>query len=197
MRGTIDARGLSCPEPVVLTRNRMKECDEIEIIVDNETAVENLKRLASSSGWSFQYAGSGNNFTIIIKNSTSGVSASVMETRTSGGTGGTVVVFSSDKMGRGDDELGAVLMKAFMHTLATSDTVPDKVIFYNSGVLLTAEGSGVTDDIELLQQKNATILICGTCVNYFDIGKRIKTGTISNMFEILNTMNNAVRIINP
>jgi len=197
MRCEIDARGLACPQPVVLTKNRMKECNEIEIIVDNETALENIKRLASGSGWSFENTVSGNNFKITIKGSALQTSGAVQDIRTSCSGEGTVVVFSSDKMGRGDDELGAILMKAFVHTLATNDTAPATVIFYNSGVLLTADGSGVTDDIQILHEKGVQLLICGTCVNYFKIGDKIKTGTISNMYDILNTMNTSARLINP
>ena len=197
MKYEIDARGLACPQPVVLVKNKMKECNEIEIIVDNETAVENIKRLALSSGWSFENIPSGNTFKIILIAGTSQTSGTAQEIKTTYSGEGTVVAFSSDKMGKGDDELGAILMKAFVHTLATNDTAPSKVICYNSGVLLTAEGSGVDDDLQLLHSKGVEILICGTCVNYFKIGEKIKTGTISNMFDILNTMNNAARVINP
>lgn len=199
MKYEIDARGLACPQPVVLAKTGMKNYSQIEILVDNETALENIKRLAESSQWSFGYLLSGDHFKITIKAGDSQQSDSIDSEKIPlpDYKQETVVVFSSNKMGRGDDELGSILMKAFIHTLISLDNLPGKIIFYNSGVSLTAEGSGVTDDLEVLRDKGTEILICGTCVNYFKIGDKIKTGTISNMLDILNTMNNAGRIINP
>jgi selenium metabolism protein YedF len=198
MKYGIDARGLTCPQPVILTKNSMKNYSQIEILVDNETALENIRRLSENSGWSFSYVPAGDCFTISItaKNTLESNSAS-QATQLPQCKQETVVVFSSDKMGRGDDDLGSILIKAFIHTLTSLDSIPGKIIFYNSGVNLTAEGSGVTDDLELLQSKGTEILICGTCVNYYKIGDKIKTGIISNMLDILNTMNSAGRIINP
>ncbi len=47
----IDARGLSCPQPVVLTNRALGESDAITTIVDNEAAKENVSRLARSKGF--------------------------------------------------------------------------------------------------------------------------------------------------
>ncbi len=197
MKCEIDARGLACPQPVVLTKNKMNEFNVIEVLVDNETARENLKRLASSSGWSYEDAAYSGYFTITLKEVNPQASGSSHDIVASCSTGETVVVFSSDRMGKGDDELGAILMKAFVHTLLSVEPIPSRLIFYNSGVKLTADGSGVTDDIHDLNNKGVEITICGTCVNYFNLSDKIKTGTISNMFDILNTLNSASRIINP
>lgn len=193
----IDAKGLACPQPVVLTKNSMKEFSSIEIIVDNETAVENIKRLASSTGWSFELTLSGGNFIINIKSDKHRTDDAKQETSSSCANDSTTIVFSSNKMGQGDDELGAILMKAFIHTILSLEALPSTLIFYNSGVLLAAEDSGAADDLQYLHDKGVEILICGTCVNFYNIGDKIKTGTLSNMYDILNTMNRAYRIINP
>jgi selenium metabolism protein YedF len=197
MKCNIDATGLSCPQPVVLTKNKMKECDEIEITVDNETARENIKRLAENSGWSFNAAASGSNYIITLTGENVQTSSAASDFIPSCAGEKTVIAFSSDKMGKGDDGLGSILMKAFINTITTLDSIPSALVFYNSGVLLAAEGSGVTDDLQSLNEKGVKLLICGTCVNYFEIKDNIKTGTISNMFDILNTMNNASKVINP
>lgn len=197
MKCEIDARGLSCPQPVVLTKNKMKECNEIKITVDNDTARENIKRLAENSGWSFKAAASGSNYIITLTGDNNQTAAGVSEFIPSCAGEGAVISFSSDKMGKGDDGLGSILMKAFINTITTLDSTPSALVFYNSGVLLAAEGSGVTDDLQSLNDKGVRLLICGTCVNYFNIKDKVKTGTISNMFDILNTMNNASKVINP
>jgi selenium metabolism protein YedF len=197
MKCEIDARGLACPQPVVLAKNKMKDCTEIEILVDNETAVENIKRLASSSGWTYEITYEDNFFKITLKGITPASSDNINDNITSCSCESTTIVFSSNKMGEGDDELGAILMKAFIHTLLTPDVMPSRLVFYNSGVLLTADGSGVTDDLQVLNDKGIKILICGTCVNFYNIGDRIKTGTISNMYDILSLMKNSSKLINP
>lgn len=53
MSARVDARGLSCPQPVIMTMNKMKEIDsgEIEILVDTDAAKENVSRAATSKGW--------------------------------------------------------------------------------------------------------------------------------------------------
>lgn len=53
MSSTVDARGLSCPQPVILTLNRIKELGkgEIEVLVDTDTSRENVSRAATSKGW--------------------------------------------------------------------------------------------------------------------------------------------------
>jgi selenium metabolism protein YedF len=193
----IDAKGLACPQPVVLTKNSMKEFSNIEIIVDNETAAENLKRLASSSGWSYEQSLSGDNFIINITSDKPLTGDTKQKISAACAEDSSTIVFSSNKMGQGDDELGVILMKAFIHTILSLEALPSTLIFYNSGVLLAAEDSGAADDLQYLHDKGVEILICGTCVNFYNIGDKIKTGTLSNMYDILNTMNRAYRIINP
>lgn len=53
MSQIIDARGLSCPQPVIVTDRKMKELGRgvFEVLVDTETAKENITRLAQQSGW--------------------------------------------------------------------------------------------------------------------------------------------------
>jgi len=198
MKEVIDARGLACPQPVILTKNKMKEFAEIEVIVDNETAYENICRLAASSGFTLTYNKSDDVYHIFlvrsetIKNNLSDSEFTPVCSKTE-----TIVVISSDTMGSGDDDLGRILMKAFLNTLTKIENRPSKVIFYNAGVKLVAEGSGSEDDLAYLADNGVELLICGTCVNYYNIKDNIKIGIISNMFDILNTMSNAGRIVKP
>jgi tRNA 2-thiouridine synthesizing protein A len=51
MAHTIDARGLSCPQPVILTRNAIKVGDfPIEVLVETVTSRENVRRAAEKLG---------------------------------------------------------------------------------------------------------------------------------------------------
>jgi selenium metabolism protein YedF len=112
-------------------------------------------------------------------------------------TGQTVFVISSDGMGQGSDELGAILMKAFIHTAAELDSPPGAIIFYNAGVKLTAADSDVIDDLKTLEGKGIELMICGTCVNYFKLSDRLGAGKISNMYDILDILSTSGRIVRP
>ncbi len=100
-------------------------------------------------------------------------------------------------MGKGNDELGAVLMKAFIHTTLELEAGPDMMIFYNSGVKLTAEGSDFLGDLKELEEKGVKMLVCGTCVNYFNLTGKIAAGVVSNMYDIAGTLSRAGRIVQP
>jgi selenium metabolism protein YedF len=205
MSELIDAKGLACPEPVVLTKKALDLHDEVTVVVDNETARENIKRLAASLSCMFDITQeSGGIYRIHIKKQQNrpagGDAASVCrrpEDVQMSTNGPTVFVISSNVMGHGSDELGAVLMKAFIHTAVDLDHGPDIMIFYNTGVKLTASDSDVIDDLKALQEKGVSILICGTCVNFFNLTGKISTGNISNMYDISGTLSTAGRIVKP
>ena len=108
-----------------------------------------------------------------------------------------VIVFGEDKMGRGNDELGSVLIRAFFHTIAEQTERPDIIIFYNTGVRLTVRGSEVLDDLKALSDKGVEILVCGTCLNFFNIKEELGIGIVSNMYDISDTMSRAGRIVSP
>jgi selenium metabolism protein YedF len=100
-------------------------------------------------------------------------------------------------MGRGDDELGEILMRAFFHTLTELDARPDVIILYNAGVRLAVEGSPVMDDLTALADSGIELLVCGTCLGYYDLKERLAVGTVSNMYTIAETLLTAGRIVSP
>lgn len=110
---------------------------------------------------------------------------------------GEVLVIASNKMGDGDDKLGEILIKSFIHVLAESETVAGTIIFYNSGVLLAADNSACLDDLKLIEKNGAEILLCGTCADYYNITDKISAGKISNMKAIVEKMEKAEKIIRP
>ena len=95
------------------------------------------------------------------------------------------------------DELGAALMKAFIHTIPDLDYLPDTLIFYNTGVKLAVQNSDVLDDLEKLQESGVELLVCGTCAKFFNIKEEISVGIISNMYDIAGAMAKAGRIVKP
>jgi selenium metabolism protein YedF len=108
-----------------------------------------------------------------------------------------VVILSDNHMGRGDDVLGDVLIRSFIHTLLQLKPLPDAIICYNAGVKLAVKDSPVLDDLQQLAQAGVDILVCGTCVNYFGLGDQVAAGHISNMYDIAETMAGAARLVRP
>ena len=204
MSELIDAKGLACPEPVILTKKALDACDDVTVLVDNETALENVKRLASSSGCAVEVTEeSGGVFRIHLKKQedsgrVSEASSECLYTESVAQPAGpSVFVIASNVMGHGSDELGAILMKAFLHTTIDLDHGPDVMIFYNTGVKLTASDSDAIDDLKALEAKGVRLLICGTCVNFFNLTGRIGAGTVSNMYDIAGTLSTAGRVVKP
>jgi selenium metabolism protein YedF len=108
-----------------------------------------------------------------------------------------VIVISANTMGRGNDELGSVLIRAFLHTVAEQSPKPDVMIFYNTGVKLAIQGSEIIDDLKKLEKAGVQLLVCGTCLNYFEVKDKLEAGSISNMYDIMDTMSSAGRLLVP
>jgi len=191
MAVTVDARGLACPQPVILTKKALDTSDEVVVLVSDEVARENVKRLAAGMGAAVEEEGQGSEIRLrITKGGTCSIAEGIIANQ-----GPVVVVIGSDTMGGPDEVLGGVLMKSFLNTLTQTDPAPDVMILFNAGVKLAVNGSEVLDDLTALAEAGVRILVCGTCLNYFDLKDRLAVGTVSNMYDIARTMLNAGRIV--
>ena len=107
-----------------------------------------------------------------------------------------VLVISNEVMGHGDNELGCILIRSFLHTLSEAEILPKTIIFYNTGIKLVTEKSIVLEDLKNLQNAGVKILVCGTCLGHFDLKEKIAVGEISNMYDITDSMLQAQKVIN-
>lgn len=205
---TVDARGLACPEPLMMAKKAIEENESITVLVDNDTAVENIRRLAAKLACTFSLTekeGAVREISLTRTAATGRVEldAAALATELSctalpgASAGPLVVVLSDNHMGRGDDVLGDILIRSFIHTLLQLKPLPATIICLNAGVKLTAQGATVLDDLQLLEKEGVEILVCGTCVNYFGLGDRIAAGHISNMYDIAETMASAGKLLRP
>ena len=201
---TVDARGLECPKPVLLTRDAIKEgsSDAIHVIVDNKVSSENVKRMAESQGWNAEVKKSGDNIEVLVTRGEGAVDpeaeAGAMVCPTVPGSQPNVVVLlASNLFGTGEEELGVILMRAFVKTLKEVEPAPSKVIFANSGVRLTTEGSELIEDIRALEEAGAEVISCGTCLDYYGLKEKLEVGRASNMFEIATSLAQADRLVRP
>jgi selenium metabolism protein YedF len=107
------------------------------------------------------------------------------------------VFFASDTLGTGDDKLGRILMEGFVNTLAEQDHVPDKLLLMNGGVRFATEGSPVLGTLKTLTDLGCEILVCGTCLEFFDLKEKLSAGMVSNMYDIQAAMLTASKVIRP
>lgn len=204
MEKIVDTRGLACPEPVILAKKALDGAKEIVVIADNDEAVENIRRLANKMGCAIDVARDADGaFRIRLTRSGAtppyegtdlGIACGTARRETGAPL---VIVLSSDRLGRGNDELGEVLMRSFVHTLLSLEPRPAKIILYNTGVRLAGRESAVIDDLRELEAAGVALFVCGTCVNYFDLKERLGAGIVSNMYDIAAAMTGAGKLVIP
>ena len=207
MEKTIDCRGMECPLPVVnakKTAEAFTEDGTLLVQVDNETAVQNLTKFANSKHFvNSNQKLSEKDYLVKIQVTANpdadaaAESASETETPASANSDRFTVVISSNRMGFGDDDLGKALMKAFIFALTSQDKIPENLICYNSGAFLTCEGSDSLEDLKLLEEQGTKIITCGTCLNHYGLTEKLAVGSVSNMYEIVETQIKGGKIIKP
>ncbi len=194
MVNEIDCRKQNCPLPVISTKKALEQTadKELTVVVDNVVSRDNVRRFVQSRGHDVKIEDKGGNlFHMHITRNPEGEKkgAAVVP------TGGVVVFITTDKLGEGDERLGGILMKAFLNTLHDSEPKPEKILFINNGVKLTTEGSDVLDSLAALDADGVEIMSCGTCLNYYGILDKLKFGIAGNMYDIVNVLLEAGKVI--
>lgn len=213
MQKTIDACGKACPIPVILAK---KEIDagapSFAIQVDNEIAVQNLRRMAVSQHYQETVTEAGGIYTVSMHKI--GSKASLQDVAPALDQSGTMeapfqsdlgvsavparvwaLFAGKDTLGTGDEALGNSLIRMFFYTLAQSEDLPRWIVFMNSGVKLPVSDEQVVAHLKVLQDKGCEILVCGTCLNYYEIKDNLQIGTISNMYDITTCLQKAEKVL--
>ncbi len=204
---TIDTRGLTCPAPLIKTRQGLNEAaadEDVQVIIDNPTSLSNVKRYLSDNRLEFTVREEGGvSVVTVARGENPELSANETEYCTTesvpapSGRRTTVVAVTSERMGNGDDDLGTKLMISFFRTLVLLEPLPSAVVFYNAGVKLGLEDSPVIGHLRELAERGTSIYLCTTCINHFGIRDRLPVGSFSDMYQILNVLKDADHIIRP
>ncbi|MCI5643127.1 MAG: sulfurtransferase-like selenium metabolism protein YedF [Peptoniphilus sp.] len=188
----IDARGYACPKPVIMTKRAISKsnAEELLIKVDNEVATENLKKMADQLGYKAS----------VIENSKSDYEVHLKKIEDVKNFENTndeyVVIFSSDKLGIGEEEFSKKLMESFTYSLSEEDRHPKYILCYNYGVHLTTINEKTVEDFKNLEKKGTEILSCGLCLENYKLKDKLKIGEITNMYRICEIMTN-YRVVKP
>lgn len=207
MERTVDARGMDCPLPVVNAKKAAEEMqagDILTVLVDNEIAVQNLQKFANHKGYPTKNEKKGENeFAVKMQITSNGIQLqnpdNTEETICTPDMKkkGMVVVLSANVMGSGEEKLGKALMKAFVFALTRQDVLPETIICYNTGAYLTCDGADTLEDLRSLEAEGVNIITCGTCLDFYGIKDKLAVGSVTNMYEIVETMENAGKLIRP
>ncbi|MBQ1631117.1 MAG: sulfurtransferase-like selenium metabolism protein YedF [Firmicutes bacterium] len=202
----VDAMGKQCPIPVIMTKKVLQGLTGpavIRVEVDNEVAVQNLTRLASTGNLPVKADKlDEKHFVVTIE------ADKALESQTEQDAqdevccapdrrGDTVVAIGSATMGVGNDELGKVLIKGFIYSLSQLEELPDTILFYNGGATIPVEGSVSLEDLKNMEAQGVTIKTCGTCLDYYNLKEKLAVGSVTNMYDIVETLSKAARILKP
>jgi len=207
----IDNRQLSCPQPVVNTKKALERmCREGEgdfaltVLVDNQTAKENVSRFARNYGCNVSIEEKEGCFHLKIYGTVEGVEKGEDKSSdtelyrcstVNSHADSKVLLIKSSNLGEGSEELGSLLMRSFIFTLKDTGSLPEQILFLNTGVYLTTEDSPVLDELAELQDAGVKILSCGTCLDYFQLKEKLVIGEVTNMYDTVETLFSASRCI--
>jgi selenium metabolism protein YedF len=195
----IDARGLACPAPVLQTKAALQEerVEQIKVVVDNAPSQQNVQRFLESQGFTTTLEQSGEDYLVIGSGDPQTAPRSAPVTpQPSDARQKIMVMCATDRMGYGDDDLGRKLMVNYIRTLAEMGPELWRLVFVNNGVKLTIDGSEVLADLQAYAQKGLKILVCGTCLDHFDLVEKKQVGETTNMLDIVTATQLADKVIN-
>lgn len=193
---TLDCRARKCPHPVVETRKALlaEPGTPLTVLVGDETARENIARLAAGQGYRVEVTPAEGGYALSLAPGGGKAPAEALGPAVQGKT---VVFVTGDTLGTGDDELGRILLKNFLITMAEAASAPDVILFVNAGVKLAAEGSEVLEALDRLACMGTDIASCGLCLDFYHLKEKVAAGRTTNMLDILETLQKAGRIIRP
>ncbi len=206
MPPTIDCRGLACPGPVL----QCKQCVDndapatLTVVVDNEAAKENVTRYMGTRGYAVSVAQDGAVWNVVgtregapeAPDAAPGCGCEVMSPAALAALEQKVCVFlPADVMGVGDDELGAKLMASFTATLPELGEELWRIVLVNGGVHMAVPGHLCFENLKKLEDAGVSILVCGTCLDFFGLLEKKGLGQTTNMLDVVTSLQLATKVI--
>ncbi len=192
-----DYRGMSCPQPVIETKKQIEnnpDNNSFQLIVDNKAAVENLTRLLTNQGFSIDVEEEMDDYKITATRE--GDQCEVCEIEPESMEKNTLVMVTNNCIGSGSPELGMKLMVNFVKTLSEIKQSLWRLVFVNEGVKLTVAGSNVIHELQELEASGVSILVCGTCLDFYSLLEKKQVGETTNMLDIMTSLQVAEKVIN-
>jgi len=193
----INARGLACPAPVLQTKATLQEekPGSVKVIVDNAASQQNVQRFLESQGFQTTLEQTGDDYLVIGTCVSEPAEQPRLSAEQQSDVKQIMVMCATDRIGFGDDELGLKLMVNFLRTLKEMGNELWRLVFVNNGVKLCIDGSEVLDDLREYEKDGLKILVCGTCLDHFNLLDSKQVGETTNMLDIVIAMQLADKVI--
>ncbi len=194
----LDFRTLPCPQPVVECRKFLQDnaVTQVQILVDNEAAVENLSRYLKQQGFYVKSMSQDTDFIVSAqldeKQSTSTTTQKITQSEEKA-----LILITTEFLGQGDDYLGEKLMSAFLSSLPEMGQDLWRIILLNGGVKLAVQQRPALEHLQALENSGVSILVCGTCLQHYGLLKQKTVGDTSNMMDIMSSLQLATKVIRP
>jgi selenium metabolism protein YedF len=193
----LDCRGLACPNPVLRTKELVEQekVAKLTVLVDNPAAKENVSRFFQRSGYEVRVEEQAGTFAVIGRQGEAAAAAGPGAGPESAPAQKILVLIGTDRLGTGDDTLGRKLLVSFIGTLKEMGEELWCLVLLNAGVKLAIAGSEVLASLLELEQAGVMILVCGTCLNHFQLLEQKQVGETTNMLDIVTHMQLADKVI--
>lgn len=196
MSKSIDARGQTCPMPVIMAKKEIEAGGKFfTVSVDNKIAVENLKRFANSQGFQSKVVDVNGDFEVMFSNGCEECEEIIAKVEGKKPLGDWCIFVNKSTLGVGDEKLGHSLMKMFFYTLSEGTDFPKAILFMNDGVKVPTLNEQAADHLKELEEAGVELLICGACLDFYKLSDEVKVGTVSNMYHIVDMMKSASKVI--
>lgn len=200
MEKELDCRGLQCPQPVILCRQaiRVANPDKMTVIVDNLAAVENVNRFLTSNGYEASTEKIGDSqWKIMAARKADQPVAQKAVHEGPEVEGKTLILITTETLGRGDEELGAKLMATFLGSLPELGQSLWRIILLNGAVKLAARPGPCLDNLKSLAASGTSILVCGTCLMHYGLMEQKQVGDTTNMMDVMTSISMANKVVRP
>ncbi len=199
----VDAKGKLCPTPLIMTKKALNELsgeDSLEVLIDNETSVKNVTRFLEDNGMKVLTEKRENVFHLFVNKTGEIPESAKVEDYCEVDlpkNSNVVIAIQRNRLGDGAEDLGALLIKAFINTLPEVSVKPKTIVFLNSGIFLAVSDSALLDALKQMEGIGTEILVCGTCLDYYQKKAELAVGKVSNMYDILERLTQASHVIYP
>lgn len=200
MNTMLDARGLTCPAPVLLVKDAVERLSQLEmtVLVDNEPSRENVTRFLHAKGYTVTTVQEGE--VVKLQAHRNGTAQAAPEEpgevcEEEAAARKILILITTDRLGSGDELLGQKLMINYLKTL--KEMGPDlwQLIFVNGGVRMTTTSSPVLAELQGYERSGVTVLACGTCLEHFGLTADKAVGATTNMLDIVTATQLADKVI--
>jgi intracellular sulfur oxidation DsrE/DsrF family protein len=107
----------------------------------------------------------------------------------------TVILVTNNGMGNADQKLQQLLFGKYVELLLQNESLPEVFCFYTDGVKLVCEGSPALEQLKSLESKGVRLIICSTCLNYFELTEKVRVGIVGGLGDILEAQSRAEKVI--